>query len=170
MIEVFRSALVSQFHAALAMLKSAVDQCPDEHWHGRVGTWPFSHVAYHTLFYTDFYLTKNEESYQRPSLHREEYPVFGGTKLPHDQEPISDLSIPRGVILEYIEFCRQKVNERIAAETAETLAGPPGFPWYKIPRAEFLVNNVRHIQHHTAQMSLYLRRVAGIEVRWVGRG
>ena len=170
MIEVYKNALVGQFHGALSMLRAAAQQCPDEHWHGLVGAQPFSHVAYHTLFYTDFYLTPNESSYQRPSLHREEYQVFGGTRLPPEEEPISGLPIPREVILEYVEFCRSKATERIAAETAESLAGPSGFPWYKIPRAEFHVNNVRHIQHHAAHMSLYLRRIAGIEIHWVGTG
>jgi hypothetical protein len=170
MIDAFKSALVGQFHAALSMLKAAVEQCPEAHWHGLVGTQPFSHVAYHTLFYTDFYLSPDEASYRRPELHREEYQVFGGTKLPPEQEPISDSPIPREVILQYVELCRRKASENIAAETEETLAGPSGFPWYKISRAEFLLNNVRHIQHHTAHMSLYLRRVAEIEIRWVQTG
>jgi len=170
MIDLFKSALIGQFHAALAMLQSAVEQCPDEHWHDRVGTHPFSHVAYHTLFYADFYLSRNEASYKRPALHREEYQVFGGTKLPPEEEPISESPIPREVILQYIDHCRRKASEMIAAETAESLAGPSGFWWYKIPRAEFLLNSVRHIQHHTAQMSLCLRRVAGIDVRWVRTG
>jgi hypothetical protein len=170
MIDVYKSALLGQFHAALAMLESAVRQCPDEHWHGIVGTQPFSHVAYHTLFYTDFYLTQNEASYRRPPFHREEYQFFGGTKLPSEEEPIADFPFPREVVLEYVDYCHRKANEVIAAETAESLAGPPGFEWYKIPRAEFLLNEVRHIQHHTAQLGLYLRRVAGLEFRWVQTG
>jgi hypothetical protein len=152
------------------MLGAAAKQCPDEHWHGQVGAQPFSHVAYHALFYTDFYLSPNEESYRPPSLHRQEYQVFGGTKLPPEEEPITDAAIPRDVILEYVEYCRRRATQRIAAETAESLAGPSGFWWYDIPRAEFLLNNVRHIQHHAAHMSLYLRRVAGIEIKWVRSG
>lgn len=170
MIEIFKKALVGQFQAALSMLEAAVRQCPEEHWHGLVCTQPFSHVAYHTLFYTDFYLSPNEASYRRPSFHREDYQVFGGTKLPPEEEPITDSPIPREMILEYVEYCRRKVVERVSAETDESLAGPSGFSWYKIPRAEFLLNNARHIQHHTAHMSLYLRRVAGLDIRWVQTG
>lgn len=170
MIDRFKSALVGQFHAALSTLKAAVDQCPDELWELRVGNWPFSHVAYHALFYADFYLSPDESSYRRPECYREEYQFFGATKLPHDQEPIADFPFPREGVLQYIEYCRNKASEIVSAETAESLAGPSGFWWYKIPRAEFHLNNVRHIQHHAAQMSLALRRAAGIEVGWVATG
>ncbi len=170
MIDIIKSALTGQFHAALSMLKAAVDQCPDEYWQLRVGNWQFSHVAYHALFYADFYLSPDEGSYCRPEFYREEFEFFGATKLPSDQEPIADFPFPREDVLRYIEHCRRKASDAIAAETAESLAGPPGFWWYKIPRAEFHLNNVRHIQHHAAQMSLALRRAAGIDVGWVGTG
>ena len=170
MIDLFKKSLLSQYHAALAMLRDAVEKCPEAHWHGRVGAQPFSHVAYHALFFADFYLSQDEASYRRPSFHREEYQFFGGTKLPPEEEPIADFPFPRAVILEYVDYCRRKATESLAAETAESLAGPSGFPWYKIPRAEFLLGNLRHIQHHAAHMSLYLRRAAGIEIGWVGKG
>ena len=133
MIDLFKSAVVGQFHAALSMLKAAVDQCPDEHWQLWVGNWQFSHVAYHALFYADFYLSPDEGSYCRPEFYREEYEFFGATKLPPDQEPIADVPFPREDVLRYIEHCRRKASEIIAAETEESLAGPPGFWWYKIP-------------------------------------
>jgi hypothetical protein len=170
MIDIYKSALIGQFHAALSTLGAAARQCPEEHWHGLVCTQPFSHVAYHALFYADFYLSRDEASYRRPSFHRVEYQFFGGTKLPPDEEPISDFAFPRDIIFEYVEHCRRKATESIAAETVESLVGPSGFWWYKIPRAEFHVNNVRHIQHHAAHMGLFLRRVAGIEIGWVATG
>ena len=52
----------------------------------------------------------------------------------------------------------------------ESLAGPSGFWWYKIPRGEFHLNNIRHVQHHASQLSLRLRRAAGIQTHWVGSG
>ena len=63
-----------------------------------------------------------------------------------------------------------KATESVAAETPETLEGPSGFWWYKIPRAEFHLNNIRHVQHHAAQMSLCLRTSAGSEIDWVASG
>ena len=54
------------------------------------------------------------------------------------------------MLLNYVELCREKARRSLAAETAESLAGESGFWWYKITRAEFHLNNIRHLQHHTA--------------------
>ena len=68
-------------------------------------------------------------------------------------------------------ICRQKAADTVAAETAETLAGPSGFEWLKFTRAETHVYNIRHIQHHTGQLGAYLRRFdEAINPKWVGSG
>jgi Zinc carboxypeptidase len=43
-----------------------------------------------------------------------------------------------------------------------------GFPWYKLNVGEFLLNNLRHTQHHTGQLIVLLRRHAGIGIDWLG--
>lgn len=45
-----QAALKGQFHAALAMLKQAVENCPADLWDRDEAGPPFWHVAYHTLF------------------------------------------------------------------------------------------------------------------------
>ena len=47
----------------------------------------------------------------------------------------------------------------LATETEESLAGPSGFHWYKNTRGEMHLINIRHIPHHTGQLSAFLRRV-----------
>jgi hypothetical protein len=37
-------------------------------------------------------------------------------------------------------------------------------------RAELYVYNLRHIQHHAAQLSLRLRLDHGVNIAWVGSG
>jgi hypothetical protein len=61
----------------------------------------------------------------------------------------------------------QQVNPGVARETAEVLSGPSGFHWRKCTRAELHVYNIRHIQHHAAQLILRLRNDAGVDVPWV---
>ena len=60
-------------------------------------------------------------------------------------------------VLSYLQNVRRKAQDTIARESAEVLAGPSGFNWRKCSRAELHVYNIRHIQHHAAQLSLRLR-------------
>ena len=60
-----QAALKSQYHAAMAMLKAALDSCPEELWADdsyRNQSWQ---VLYHTLFYTDFYLSASEMAFSQ---------------------------------------------------------------------------------------------------------
>jgi hypothetical protein len=71
-------------------------------------------------------------------------------------------------VLEYLQYARRKAQETISRESAEVLAGPSGFYWRKCSRAELHVYNIRHIQHHAAQLGLRLRLDANIDLPWVG--
>ena len=70
----------------------------------------------------------------------------------------------------YMDHCRAKASTVVAAETAETLAGPSGFERRTFPRAELHVLNIRHIQHHAAALALRLKLDSGIDVPWFGSG
>lgn len=166
----FQRCLIDQFGAALAMLEQCVERCPPAAWEAPVGNYPFWHVAYHVLFYTDLYLSPNEESFEAPSFQRENYELFGGKPWPPYEAVVADIPFDKPVIRGYVEICRRKASQSIAAETPESLDGPPGFSWYHIPRAEFYLNNLRHLQHHTAQLSLALRKSEEIEITWQSCG
>jgi len=58
-----QSALKSQYHAPLAMLKQAVERCPDDLWTAPGEPSPFWQVAYHTLFFTHLYLQQDEKAF-----------------------------------------------------------------------------------------------------------
>jgi hypothetical protein len=65
--------------------------------------------------------------------------------------------------------------ETLAAETADTFQGPSGFPYRPSTRGELHLYNLRHIQHHTGQLSAYLRRVDRSmndddALPWIGTG
>ncbi len=59
------------------------------------------------------------------------------------------------------------MHSSLAKETDDTLRGENGFSWHKISRGELHVYNIRHIQHHAAQLSLRLRLNADIDIPWV---
>ena len=61
---ILRAALKSQFHAALAMLKQAIEQCPDDLWVSRDPTNPFWRLTYHTLYFVHLYIQPQAKSFR----------------------------------------------------------------------------------------------------------
>jgi hypothetical protein len=158
MIEYVKTILTCQFEAALCMLNDCVRKCPQEHWEGRIGNDTFRQVAYHTLFYVDFYFSPNEVAFTPRDLHLrggdERFSTAASTGLAKDET------------LSYLAVCRQKARETLASETAESLQGASGFSRLPFSRGELHVYNLRHVQHHTGQLSAYLRRIIEDGERW----
>ncbi len=150
MIDYVKQILRGQFEASLAMLNECVRICPAEHWEGKIATITFRQVAYHTLFFVDLYLSQNEEAFQLRDIH-----ASGGD----ERNPFPSPGLSKEDTLAYAAICRQKMLETLAGETRESLAGESGFSWYKCSRGELHLCNIRHVQHHTGQLSAYLRRI-----------
>ena len=164
-----RSALKSQYHAALETLHEAIEKCPDAMWNDAAdGCAPVWRVAYHTLFYTHFYLQQNEERFTPWARHRDEAQVLGTIPWENDRPPNPCEPFTREDILEYWRVCDGMIDAGVDA--LDLSAAQSGFPWYKMPKLEHQIVNIRHIQHHAAILSSRLRRSAGIEVDWVGSG
>jgi hypothetical protein len=162
-----RSALKSQYHAALETLHQAIKKSPDAMWNDPGdGCAPFWRVAYHTLFYTHFYSQQNQEAFTAWVRHRDEAQFI--SSVPWENRPPNPCEpFTRDDILEYWRFCDDMID---AAVDALDLSAPQcGFPWYKMPTLEHQIVNIRHIQHHAAMLSSRLRSTAGIEVAWVGK-
>jgi uncharacterized damage-inducible protein DinB len=74
-------------------------------------------------------------------------------------------------LLEYLEFVKTKAKTHISALTAESM-----MQYLKIGRREYsllewLLYNMRHVQHHAAQLNLLLRQgTAAAPPNWVSRG
>jgi hypothetical protein len=167
LIEQFRRVVAAQFEAALCMMNDCLAKCPDRHWEGIVGKYPFWQVAYHTLCFVDLYLTKSHEAFEFRAIHP------GGWKEFDDEHP--SRRFEREELLDYLQVCRAKILETIAAETPATLEGPSGFSWIQFSRAEMHLYNMRHVQHHAGQLSAFLRKAEPSlqdpkVVRWVSTG
>jgi hypothetical protein len=169
MLETYKLSIANQLDAALCMLDLCVEQCPDALWNSRVGNLAFCQVAFHALFFTDFYLGEpDEDAFRGQPFHRQNAHIF------RDYEELEDrvqvLLYDKPAIKSYLGHCRDKISEVIAAETDESLQAPCGFARKSFSRAELYVLNIRHIQHHAAQLSLRLRLDAKESVPWVGSG
>ncbi len=66
-----KPALKGQMHAALDMLRGAIEACPDELWVSGSPGRKFWDLAYHALFYADLYLQVREEEFVRWEQHRD---------------------------------------------------------------------------------------------------
>jgi hypothetical protein len=49
------------------------------------------------------------------------------------------------------------------------LEAESGFSWIPMNKMELQIYNIRHIQHHAAQLIERLRDNQGIHIKWVGK-
>jgi hypothetical protein len=168
MVEYVKTMLTGQFEAALSMMDHCIRACPPEHWEGKVANRTFRWVAYHTLFWVDMYLSPGDED----AFALRDFHFRGGDER---DDAADNPGLSKDETIAYVQICRQKMLETLAAETAESLQGPGGFPYRPKTRGELHVYNVRHAQHHTGQLSAYLRRVTpslddSEALPWIGAG
>ena len=66
MLAAIHDGLVGQYGAALRMLAACLKGADAAAWGAPVGKFAFWHVAYHTLFSTDLYLSPSERAFEAP--------------------------------------------------------------------------------------------------------
>ncbi len=167
-VETTKKLLANQMDAALRMLDACIDQCPDTAWDAPVCNLAFCQVVFHALFFADCYLGPDTQSLRDQPFHREHPQFFRNYEELQDKK--QELLYDRPTIKKYMQHCRTKASEVMAAETKDTLAAPCGFAWLGFSRAELYAYNTRHIQHHAAQLSLRLRLDFGDGVPWAKSG
>ena len=161
MTSLLKTTILAQFEAALSMLKECISKCPPEHWDGKIAKYTFWQVAYHTLCFVDLYLSPTEAQFQTS-------PVFHPKGMAELDDEYPSRRFTQAELINYIHVCHEKLVASLAAETPQSLEGPTGHSRRDFPRAELYLYNMRHVQHHTGQLSAYLRR-AGVDTRWVSR-
>jgi uncharacterized damage-inducible protein DinB len=166
MEDLFRKAVLGQFEAAMAMLKQCMDNCPAALWESTVAEMTVRQIAYHTLFFVDVYLSPGEQTFTLRPLHE-----VGGDET----QPVICPGLDQSATIDYLQICLEKLRTTLASETEETLQGESGFSRLRFSRAELHLYNLRHVQHHTGQISAHLRRLdensRGREaLRWIGTG
>jgi hypothetical protein len=163
---VVRTALKSQYHAALATLRQAVERCPDELW-SRGPAPAFWQVAYHAAFYAHLYMQPNEAAFVPWQKHRAEYQFLTSLPWPPHRAPNIGEPYTREQVLEYLTLCDGMVDG--AVEALDLTSAECGFGWYQMPKLEHQIMNIRHIQHHAAHLAARLRSAGVTEGgAWVG--
>lgn len=167
--DALKAMLKSQYHAALAMLRGAIERCPETLWYESGPANAFWQVAYHALFFTHLYL-QPEESDFRPWEHHQadvQHPDgIAGPSDPASELPLTPSPYSKALVLEYCRACDDMVDGAVDALDLER--EDSGFYWYPIPKLEHQIVNIRHIQHHAAQLVDRIRASTGTGVAWVG--
>lgn len=164
-----KAVLASQYHAALKTLRQAIDRCPEELW-SQVGPQPapYWQIAYHALFFTDLYLQVDEGHFKPWVYHQHAFidldqALKRNGKLPDGLEPytLAQMQEYWQIVDDMVEPCLERMD----------LTSPDsGFHWYKVGKLEHQIINIRHIQHHAAQLADRLRVGANVGVDWVAAG
>jgi hypothetical protein len=156
----YAAVIVSQYLAALEMLKQAVVKCPDALWDSPDDKTKFWHIAYHALFYTHLYLQDSGKTFTAWVKHRPEY-----QRMDPAARPQIGAAYDKPTVLEYLAFCQQQVMERVPQLDFEAESG---FGWLPFGKLELQFYNIRHLQQHTGELMERLGTRAQIDVDWVG--
>lgn len=167
--EALRATLKSQYRAALAMLRESVELCSDDLWFSKEHENACWQLAYHALFFAHAYLQPVIAAF-RPWQHHQSNVQhedgIAGPADPNSSLPLLPTPYTKAEVLEYWNFCDQLVDA--AVDALDLHSTESGFPRYKIPKLEHQIVNIRHIEHHMAQIADRLRFSANLGVRWVG--
>ena len=157
---VLKETLWNQFGASIDMLENAITLCPDEIWDTEAKFW---YNAYHCLFFLDYYLTLDPPNFSPP-------PPFTLSEFdPSDAMP--DRVYRKDELLNYLQASREKCHDLIAGLTDEIANSfwTNSSKTKSYPVLEILVYNMRHVQHHAAQLNLLLRQGINDAPKWVAR-
>jgi len=169
--DVIRAALKPQYHAALAMLRQGIEQCPDDLWYGKAQVNAPWQMAYHTLYFTHLYLQRRREEFEPWEGHQGDVQHEDGIAGPDDPSsglPLLPKPYTREQVLAYWRFCDTMVDE--AVDAMDLLSPESGFSWYPIPKLEHQIVNIRHLQLGAAHLAARLRAELDLGLRWVGSG
>lgn len=153
-----KQVLWQQFGAAIAMLENAINACPDYLWDTETQFW---YKSYHTLFYLDYYLSTDPDQFSPPTpFTLSEFDSSG--KLP-------DRVYTKAELLQYLQFGKQKCYDLINSLTPELAEKRFINVARDYSRLEIILYNMRHVQHHVAQLNLLLTQGGVKSPGWVSR-
>lgn len=160
--------IISQYKASLKMLLDVINRCPGNLWEDDKYNNACWHIVYHTLFYTSLYLSESPAKFTPWIKHKENYNYLGDTAS--DGTPVIIENIySRSEMIEYLETiskeCENLTMKNLGNERS-------GFEWLPMSKTGLHIYNIRHIQHHTGQLTerLHQSGISGIkwESSWIG--
>jgi hypothetical protein len=172
----YHTALWRQFGAAIDTLDHALLACPDSLWTQPLWRTPppsyfpprfaeFWYVTFHALVWLDLYLSGVPEEEFAPPAPFAQGEIDAAEALP--EQPYT-----REELHGYLTSLRRKCHATLTTLTDEQASRPVAYPWAKGQPVSFLelqLYNMRHVQEHAAQLSLFLGQhaVANADLDWI---
>jgi len=143
--------LESQYRASLRMLREAVQKCPADEWNSRRDrdrTWK---RALHAMYYAHKYV----------QVKAGDFTLWNGHSKENRGVPIS-----KNELLEYASFVEGQIADCLRRCDMRAASGFGEYP--EASKLEMHIINIRHIQHHAAELyeRIGSRRSRGF--RWIG--
>lgn len=173
---VWSTPLWRQFGAAIDMLENALVACPASLWKASLWRVPpesdfppqfaqFWYLTFHALVWLDLYLAGvPEEEFAPPA------PFVRGVLDSVEALPAESYS--KEDLRAYLVSLREKCHTTLAALTDEQARRLVEYPWsggQPISYLELQLYNLRHVQEHAAQLSLFLGQhaIPDADLDWV---
>lgn len=147
-----------EFDYTLQMLKQLVEACSDEMWvNGKQKYW--KHIL-HAAIGIKFWLRQEGEPFAPPDFNKDVTDDFDKecTDFPTKEE-----------IIQYIDDMAKKASEFLDALNDDRLLDPCAV-YNKITKADAILGQVRHIQHHVGYCNNILTSGNQTAVKWLGYG
>ncbi|MFX1345204.1 MAG: DinB family protein [Promethearchaeota archaeon] len=156
------NAIHEQYGAAIAMLEQNLNSCPKELWDERTNGPPFWHVAYHVMWFLDWYLSESKEA--RGSFKSK----FGdGSSHLEQLNKVPEVTLSSDQLLEYLTEIKEKAKIRFDHLTSDELIQSSVFEWHGNSVLSSLLYNLRHLMLHIGALNLRLHR-KGVKLdNWV---
>lgn len=154
----FNESLWKQFGASIDMLENAIVMCPDNFWSTEKKFW---YNAYHCLFWLDYYLTVEPSKFSSPKpFTLSEFDPLGA---------LPERVYSKEELLTYLRACREKCRQLISSFTDELLNQRWINEYKNFSLFEMMLYNMRHVQHHSAQLNKLLREEINDAPGWVSQ-
>jgi len=126
-------------------------------------------VAYHALFFAHLYLGQDADAFKPWAEHQRDNQNedgIGGEPDPSNPLPLIPRPYSKEQVLRYGSIVDAMVDDMVDA--LDLRRRDCGFHWYKMSKLEHQIVNIRHIQHHAAQLGDRIRAARDVGVKWVG--
>ncbi|MGC6480457.1 MAG: DinB family protein [Flavobacteriaceae bacterium] len=144
-----------QFEASIGMLRKAIKICPPHIWESHL---QFSCIAYRSLLWMDYYLTVNPEKFLPPH-------PFALTEFTSERS-LQKCTYTQRQLLNYLLHNEEKACHLILCLNEELANARWVNDYQNYSVLEIILFNIRHIQHHAAELSMILRQEKQVAPKW----
>lgn len=152
--------LLRQYQSSWKMLRTAIENIPDEKWHNGSEGWFFSLNAYHIVETMEFYMNNNPEG------------MVWGSRAGFDWDTVKDKEkdilpkISKNLVITYLDEIEEQFTKILKSMDSEKLNSTDGFHWFESV-FEKLLYLLRHNMHHNGELSRSLRDWGCKRSKWV---